>query len=108
MRKHTLRDMVIVGVSALALVASTVVLPSVANAGPRHGGGGGGGGGHAMGHSRPGGYGGGHFRGHGGGGGYGYGGGGYVGGYYGVCGPIQMTLVSAVPGATEHGSIASP
>jgi uncharacterized membrane protein len=88
MKKHTLKNMVIVGVSALALAASTVVLPSVADAAQRHSGGGGGG--HAMGHSRPGG-GGGHFRGHGGGGGYGYGGG-YGGGYYGVCGPIQLTL----------------
>ena len=82
--------MVIVGVSALALAASTVALPSVADAAGSE-------------VRRP-------WRrpwpwaiamlaGTAGaisaateaGGGYGYGGG-YVGGYYGVCGPIQLTL----------------
>jgi uncharacterized membrane protein len=94
MKKHLLRNMFIVGASALALAASTVVLPSVADAAQKTGGGHGSGG-HAMGHSRVGG-GGAHFGGHGGRGGYGgggYGGGGYVGGYYGgYCGPIQITL----------------
>jgi hypothetical protein len=33
MRKHTLESMVIVGVGRLALAASTVVFPSVADAG---------------------------------------------------------------------------
>jgi uncharacterized membrane protein len=92
MKKHMLRNMFIVGASALALAASTIVLPSVADAGTKTGGGGSHG--HAMSHSRPGG-GGAHFAGRGGRGGYGgggYVGGGYVGGYYGVCGPIQITL----------------
>jgi uncharacterized membrane protein len=92
MEKRLLRNMVIVGASALALAASTIVLPSVADAaGQRPGGGHG----HAMSHGGSGG-GGAHFGGHGGRGGYGgggYGGGGYVGGYYGgYCGPIQITL----------------
>jgi uncharacterized membrane protein len=91
MKKHMLKNMIIVGASALALAASTIVLPSVADAGTRPGGSGG----HAMSHSRPGG-GGAHYAGRGGRGGYGgggYVGGGYVGGYYGgYCGPIQITL----------------
>lgn len=87
MKKHRLKNMFIVGSTTLALAASTIVLPSIADAAIRHGGGGHGGG-----------RGGGHFRGHGGGGfgGYrggggfgGYGGGGYYGGF---CGPIQLTL----------------
>jgi uncharacterized membrane protein len=87
MKKHLLRNMFIVGASALALAASTIVLPSVADAAGQRPGVSGGHGGHAgaVGHA------GGNFRGHGGRGGYG--GGGYVGGYYGgYCGPIQITL----------------
>ena len=41
MKKHLLRNMFIVGASALALAASTVVLPSVANAAGQKTGGGG-------------------------------------------------------------------
>ncbi len=100
MKKHMLRNMFIVGASALALAASTIVLPSVADAGTKYTGGGGGGGGKGMSKSFSGRTGG-NFRGRGvrggyGGGGYGGGGyigGGYGGGYYGVyCGPIQITL----------------
>jgi hypothetical protein len=86
MRTHLLRNLFIVGSAAVALAASAVALPSVADAkggatythGASHG------------HGRVGG----NFRGRGGRGGYGgYGGAGYVGGYYpGFCGPIQLTL----------------
>lgn len=86
MKKHMLRDMFIVGSTVLALGASAIVVPSVADAKssghkwiPSHG------------HGRVGG----NFRGRGGRGYYGgYGGyGGYYGGYYpGFCGPIQLTL----------------
>jgi hypothetical protein len=94
MKTHLLRNMFIVGSAALALAASTVVLPSVADAA-----GAAGGAGvlpHGQSHGRVGGA---NFRspggrgGYGGGYGYGYGGGGYYGGYYpGYCGPIQLTL----------------
>ncbi len=85
MRKHTLKNAVIVGASALALVASTVAFPSAADAfvwphGTGHGAS------HGMGHGRPG-WTGAHYRGRGRPGGYGF-----VGGYYGFCGPIQLTL----------------
>jgi hypothetical protein len=93
MRTHLLRNMFIVGSAALALAASAVALPSVADAaghttrmssGAGHG------------HARVGG----NFRGRGGHGRYGgyggyrgYSGAGYVGGYDpGFCGPIQLTL----------------
>jgi uncharacterized membrane protein len=71
--------MFIVGTAALALAASTIVLPSAADAKGRimpH---------RSQGH--PGGRVAGNFRGH-------RGPGGYVGGYYygGYCGPIQITL----------------
>ena len=82
MRMQMLRNMVVVGASALALASVTVALPSVADAAARHGGGGGRG--HMVVHA------GGYFR--GGGGHGGYVGGGYGGGYYAVCGPIQLTL----------------
>jgi uncharacterized membrane protein len=93
MKTHLLRNIFIVGSAALALAASTVVLPSVADAAAgtftRQGA-----------QSHPGGRMGANFRGHSGfvgrtgrgayGGGY-YGG--YGGGYYpGFCGPIQLTL----------------
>jgi hypothetical protein len=101
MKKHLLRNMFIVGASALALAASTVVLPSVADAAgmqQRVGGGkgmskgfSGRGGGNFRGVRGVRGYGGGGYGGYGGG--YGGYGGGYVGGYYGgFCGPIQLTL----------------
>jgi len=87
MKTHLLKNMLVVGSTALALAASTVVLPSVADAagaaGVRP---------HAQGYS------GGRmhagYYGRGGRGGYGgYGGAGYYGGYYpGFCGPIQLTL----------------
>lgn len=92
MKTHLLRNTFIVGASALALTASAVALPSVADAAgssvrP-----------HAQTHSF--GRSGASYRGRGGYGGYGgyrgyggYGGGGYYGGYYpGFCGPIQLTL----------------
>jgi hypothetical protein len=90
MKKHMLRNMFIVGASALALAASTIVLPSVADAGTKYTGGGGGGKGMSKSFS---GRTGGNIRGRGVRGGGGLGGGGYVGGYYGgYCGPIQITL----------------
>ncbi|MGD1037588.1 MAG: hypothetical protein ABR878_10405 [Roseiarcus sp.] len=86
MKKHMLKNMVVVGAAALALAASTIVVPSVADAaGVRPSG-------HGMGHAR--GHVGGNFRGRGGPRGYngGYNSG-YYGGYYGgYCGPIQITL----------------
>jgi uncharacterized membrane protein len=87
MKKSLLNNMFIVGSMTLALAASTIVLPSVADAAMRPGGG-------AHGTSHGGGHAGGHYRGgHGGGyGGGGYGGFGGFGGYYNVCGPIQLTL----------------
>jgi len=92
MKKHLLRNMFIVGASALALAASTVVLPSVANAaGQRTGGAGNAHMSKSSGMRTSGNY---HGRGgRGGYGGGGYVGGGYVGDYYGgYCGPIQITL----------------
>jgi hypothetical protein len=96
MKKHLLRNMFIAGSTVLALAASTVVLPSVADAAGMQQRGG------SKGMSRSfSGRTGGNFRGvrgvrggYGGGyGGYGGGYGGYGGGYYGVyCGPIQITL----------------
>ena len=89
MKTRLLRNMFIVGSAALALAASTVVLPSVADAAGHmtrvsHGGG--------HGHARAGS----HFRGRGVRGGYGYGGGGYLGGYYGgFCPPIIGVLTGA-------------
>ena len=87
MKTHLLRNIFIVGTAALALAASTVVLPSVADAAgayvrPQ-----------AQTHTRMGA----NFHGRGGPRGYGYGGAGYYGGYYGgyypgFCGPIQLTL----------------
>jgi len=81
MKTHRLRNMFIAGSTVLALAASTIVLPSVADAArgtkwiPAHGHGRVGGNFHARG-----------ARG-------GYGGNGYYGGYYpGYCGPIQLTL----------------
>jgi uncharacterized membrane protein len=91
MKKHLLRNMFIAGSTVLALAASTIMLPSVADAGTKVGGGGGGKGMSKSFSGRTGG----NFRSRGVRGGYGgggYGGGGYVGGYYGVCGPIQLTL----------------
>ena len=89
MKTHLLRNMFIVGASTLALAASTIALPSVADAkGSQHQGG------HQGGHQgHPGGGRvGGNFHGHRGPGGY-RGGGYYYGGYYpGYCGPIQLTL----------------
>ena len=89
MRKHMLRNMFIVGSTALALAASAIVVPSVADAAgaPRISQGSS----HGHGHGRVGG----NYRGRGGRGSYGgnayYGG--YNGGYYpGFCGPIQLTL----------------
>jgi hypothetical protein len=87
MKTHLLRNIFIVGSAALALAASTVVLPSVADARPgftyqTHG----------MIHSygqvganyhR--------YRGYGGYGGAGYYGG-YYGGYYPYCTPLQLAL----------------
>ena len=101
MKKHMLRNLFIVGASALALVASTVVLPSVADAGQRQPGGMGGGKG-SMSKSFKGGSGG-NFRGARGGYGRGYGGGGYGGGYYGggyggyYC-PLPLLLLNGVCG----------
>ena len=98
MKAHLLRSMFIVGATALALAASTVVLPSVADAsgaagvrpqarGQSAGRMGANYRGHATGRGGYSGYGG--YRG-GYGGGYG---GGYYGGYSpGYCGPIQLTL----------------
>ncbi len=87
MKKSMLKNMFVAGSMTLALAASTIVLPSVADAAMRQGG-------HAGGHAGAhfGGHGG-HFRGRGGHGGY-YGGyyGGYGGYYGGFCGPIQLTL----------------
>ena len=94
MKTHLLRDMFIVGSATLALAASTVMLPSVADAagaaGVRpHG--------QSFSSGRMGVSGrmASNFRGRRGPSGYGgYGGyGGYYGGYYpGFCGPIQLTL----------------
>jgi hypothetical protein len=90
MKTHLLRNMFIVGSAALALAASTVVLPSAAAAagaaGVRP---------HGLGQS--GAHMGASYRGRSGRAGYrgygGYGGAGYYGGYYGgFCGPIQLTL----------------
>jgi hypothetical protein len=83
MKAHLLRNMFVVGSAALAVAASTVVLPSFADAAgtyvrP-----------HTQSHGRVGA----NFRGRRGSGGYGYGGAGYYGGYYpGFCGPIQLVL----------------
>jgi hypothetical protein len=81
MKTHMLRNMFIAGSTVLALAASTIVLPSVADAKgavwrPHHG--------HV----------GGNFRVRGGRGAYGGNGyyGGYGGYYPGFCGPIQLTL----------------
>jgi uncharacterized membrane protein len=81
MKKSVMKKMFVVGSVTLALAASTIALPSVADAkGVRTS--------HAS-HGRTGG----HFRGHGGPGGFGGYNGGYNGGYYGgFCGPIQLTL----------------
>lgn len=80
MKKHKLRNMFIAGSVTLALAASAILVPSVADAAaPRPGG-------HAGGHA--GAYARGHFRVHRGPGWYG----GYYGGYYVYCGPIQFAL----------------
>ncbi len=83
MKKHMLKNMFIAGSITLALAASTIALPSIADAATRHGG---------ASHGARGSHGrvGGNFRGHAGYSGYsGYSG---DGGYYNVCGPIQLTL----------------
>jgi len=89
MKTHMQRNIFIVGAAALALGASVVAFPSVADAKGAviypHG------------HGSPRGSVGGNFRGRGSPGYYGgnryYGGNGYYGGYYpGFCGPIQLTL----------------
>ena len=90
MKTRLLRNMFIVGSAALALAASTVVLPSVADAA-------GAAGVRPQAHSHYSGRMGNNLRGRSGPGGYGYGGAGYYGGYYGgyypgYCGPIQLTL----------------
>ncbi len=87
MKTHLLRNIFIVGSAAHALAASTVVLPSVADAA----------GAYVRPHTQSHGRIGANFRGRRGPGGYGYGGAGYYGGYYGgyypgFCGPIQLTL----------------
>jgi hypothetical protein len=89
MKTHPLRNTFIVGSAALALAASAVALPTVADAAGTY----------VRPHSQshPNGRVGANFRGRGGPGGYGYGGAGYYGGYYGgyypgFCGPIQLTL----------------
>jgi hypothetical protein len=90
MKTHLLRNTFIVGSAALALAASTVVLPSVADAaGPA--------GSSIRPHGQSYGRTGANFSGRRGPGGYAYGGAGYYGGYSsgyypGFCGPIQLTL----------------
>jgi hypothetical protein len=82
--KHDMKRMFIVGSAALALAASSMMLPSLADAhGSGHSGSG-----RSGAHFSGGGHGG-HFAGggHRGGRGYAYGGGYYGGGY---CGPIQI------------------
>jgi hypothetical protein len=83
--KHSLKNMIIIGVATLALAAGPIMLPSAASA--AHGGGGHGGGGHGGGgHFGGGGHGGSHFA-----GGRGRGGrfGGGYNAYYG-CGPLRL------------------